>query len=208
MMHSSDKYEMDDPDFDVEHGVLKNKLAITDEQKLEHAENQALVQAYDTAALKYQETHTFSSDDVREIHRMFLGDIYTWAGKYRDIDISSPGIRWCHALFIEAQMAEFSDRLAKLTPFSPDMTRDELLARSAEIHGEFIMIHPFRDGNGRTCRLLGDLLLMQAEMRPMKLTDLNDVEIREEYFAAIRDVYAKVDYTRLIKVFDRLIPQS
>ncbi len=208
MVSPFDKYEADDPDFDVEHGVLKNKLAITDARALEHAENQALISAYDQAALSYTETHAFTSDDVRNLHRIFLGDIFDWAGEYRNIDISSPGIRWCHARFIDAEMAKFNGRLAKLTPFSPDMSREEILSRSAEIHGELIMIHPFREGNGRTGRLLGDLLLMQAETLPMELTELDDTEIREEYFAAIRDVWTRADYTRLIRIFDLLVPKS
>lgn len=206
MAPPSDKYDADDPDFDVEHGVLRNKVGIIDALELEHAENQGLIKAYDSAALSYSDTHTFTSNDVRNLHRLFLNELFDWAGEYRLIDLSSADIRWCHAQFIDAEMAKLNDRLAELTPFSPDMNREEILARSAEIHGEFIMIHPFRDGNGRTGRLLSDLLLMQAETPPMKLTELDDAEIREEYFTAIRSVWMEADYTRLIRIFDLLVP--
>jgi cell filamentation protein len=180
-------------------------LGFINQRELAQAENKALIRAYDTAALTYSETQSFTSEDICRLHKIFLGDIYDWAGEYRHIDISSPGIRWCHAQYISSQMLKFDERLSELTPFTVKMDRAEILARSAEIHGELIAIHPFRDGNGRVCRLLNDLLLMQAEMPPMTLSDLDDSEIRDEYFSAIRDVVDKVDYTSLVSIFEQLV---
>lgn len=208
MTDRSDKYEADDPTFDAEHGVLKNKLGLTDEQELVIAEQQAQVRAYDEAATTFSETHRFSSQDVCQIHRMFLGDIFEWAGEYRTVDISSPNIRWCHAKFIEKEMARFEELLKITTPFSPDWSREKILAKIAEIHGEFIVIHPFRDGNGRTGRMLSNLLLMQAETPPFQMDRFNSQGVREDYFTAIQDVWRKADYTKLIRLFDQLVPRS
>ena len=205
MTSTSHRYSTNDPDFDATHGVLKNILGLTDEQALEQAENQALIEAYDEAAIAYSENDVFTSSDVCHLHKKFLGKIYKWAGSYRTIDLSSPGIRWCHAKFIEKEMQKFGARLEELTPFSPDLTREEIIARLAEIHGELVVIHPFRDGNGRTTRLLCDLLLMQAELPPISPTVFDDKKTREEYFAAIRDVWTKVDYSGLIQLFEQLV---
>lgn len=37
----------------------------------------------------------------------------------------------------------------------------------ARLHVEFILIHPFREGNGRISRLLNDVLLVRAGYLPM-----------------------------------------
>jgi len=208
MKSPSDKYEANDPAFDSEHGILKNKLGLMDVRKLEQVENHALIQAYDKAALSYSDTHRFTSEDVRNLHKMFLGEIFDWAGDYRIVDISTGDIRWCHARFIEKEMARFDELLAKLTPFSPDWSREEVLAKAAEIHGEFVVIHPFRDGNGRTGRLLTNLLLMQSETSPFQMTAFDNDQDREEYYASIREVWTKAETTKLICFFDRLIPKG
>lgn len=200
-----DKYDADDSDFDSAHQVLRNKLGLIDPALLEEAESAALMAAYDRAALSYSETHRFTLEDVRALHRLFLGDIFAWAGTYRSVDLISGDIRWCHAAHIEKSMEEFDRLLAALTPFTPDLSRDDLLARLAEIHGELIVIHPFRDGNGRATRLLCDLLLMQAEREPIGAGTFDDQEIRHAYHAAIRRIWAKVDYGPLIALLDRLV---
>lgn len=206
MPSSSDKYEADDPDFDEEHGVLCNKLGILDEAELEHVENEALIEAYDHAALEYTETHRFAEQDVCLLHKLFLGSIYEWAGTYRRVDISSQDIRWCHAKFIPKQMAEFGHLLENLTPFSPDLSREEVFQRLAKIHAELIVIHPFRDGNGRVTRLLCNLLLMQSGRAPIQLGNFDDQLVRLEYFAAVRAAWERVDYIPLIVLFEKLAP--
>lgn len=70
-----------------------------------------------------------------------------------------------------------------------------------------MVIHPFRDGNGRTTRILTNLLLMQAELPPIRLASFDDAEVRTEYHAAIREAWSTVRYDRLISLFDRLVAQ-
>lgn len=168
MSHPNDKYDATDSAFDKANGILRNKLGITDPAELERLENAALIAAYDSAALSYSETHAFTADDVRYLHRLFLGDIFAWAGTYREVDISSDDIRWCHAAHIPAEMERYGQRLGRLTPFLPSLPRDQVLSQLAELHAELVVIHPFRDGNGRMTRLLCNLLLMQAERAPIQ----------------------------------------
>jgi len=205
MTKASNKYSASDPAFDAKHGVLKNKLGLKDEKALLQAESVALLAAYDKAALTYSETHSFTADDICQLHNMFLGEIFEWAGEYRSIDISSPGIRWCHARFIENEMVRLDDLLQKATPLSPDLSREETISAVAEIHGELIAIHPFRDGNGR---MLANLMLMQAELPPFSMEVFDSATIQEKYFAAVRDVWAKADSAKLVKLFEALVPKQ
>ena len=102
-------------------------------------------------------------------------------------------------------MQNYEKRLARLTPFSPKLSREEILSRLAELHGELIAIHPFRDGNGRTVRLLCDLFLMQAGLTPIELGVFKKQKTREEYFTAIQAVLNEVDYQPLARLLDRLV---
>lgn len=64
------------------------------------------------------------------------------------------------------------------------MDDERLVAILAEIHVEFILIHPFREGNGRVSRLLLDILAVKAGARPLDYS-LWD-EHKEFYFKAIQ----------------------
>ena len=54
----------------------------------------------------------------------------------------------------------------------------------AIVHVELILIHPFRDGNGRISRLLADVMLGQAGYPPLDYSDWD--QNKADYFAAIR----------------------
>lgn len=53
---------------------------------------------------------------------------------------------------------------------------------AAWLHHEFVMIHPFSDGNGRTARLLVNYLLMRQGYPPL----IVETENKDRYFAALR----------------------
>ena len=82
-------------------------------------------------------------------------------------------------------MADFENGpLRHITPCRPAATED--LARSlAIIHVELILIHPFREGNGRVGRLLAVLMGLQASLPPLYFDKLSGRK-REQYFAAVR----------------------
>ena len=55
------------------------------------------------------------------------------------------------------------------------------IERAAKVHADFVGIHPFIDGNGRTSRLLMNLELMKAGYPPCVIT----VENRLAYYEAL-----------------------
>ena len=103
---------------------------------------------------------------------MWLGELYPWAGNYRTLNIGRGGFQFAHAPLIPRLMAILGkDVLRRHTPCgrAPDVS----VARSlAEVHAELILIHPFRDGNGRLARLLALLMAGQAGINPLRLSVL------------------------------------
>ena len=204
-MDKKTRYNVEDPLFDQEHGILKNKQGITDPEKLHALETQHLFKAYERAAQEYPETHQFTAQDVCILHQWFLSDIYPWAGTYRSVDLFSEDIRYCHALYIDNNMKTFGAMLSQNTPFSPQWPKNEIVRRLSKIHGELVIIHPFRDGNGRVTRLLCDLMLMQAEYNPMETDIFYNVAFIKKYHQAIQLFWGKGEADLLISLFDPLI---
>lgn len=82
-------------------------------------------------------------------------------------------------------MADFErGSLKRHTPCHP-ASPDRLAEALAEVHVEFVLIHPFREGNGRTARILAVLMGLQAGL-PALYFDRLSGRRRQEYFAAVR----------------------
>lgn len=91
-----------------------------------------------------------------------VGGIYDWAGKYRIVDVSKDDFTWPPAALVAANMARLeTDMLSIHTPCVASTTA-EAARKIAEVHAELLLVHPFRDGNGRVARWLADLMALQA----------------------------------------------
>ncbi|MCC7363378.1 MAG: Fic family protein [Dehalococcoidia bacterium] len=184
--------------------VLRNYPGITDPELMDAAESAALVDALEVLIEIVPADHRFTADDIRMLHRTWLGTIYAWAGEYRSVDLSKPGIDFAHAEFIQSEMARFERGcLAKYTPCVFAELEEQVTAL-AVTHAELVLIHPFREGNGRCARILSSLMAAQAGLPPLDFTPIAN-EMQAEYFAAIRAAWAKGDYDPLRSVFKRII---
>lgn len=86
-----------------------------------------------------------------DIHRFIFGDIYSWAGETRTVDISK-GVLFCPFNNIKTYSEEIFTKL-KLENYLIGLDKEELISRLAYYFGEINAIHPFREGNGRTQRV-------------------------------------------------------
>ena len=80
---------------------------------------------------------------------------------------------------------EYMDRdiLPAHTPCS-EMSEERLVEAISVVHVELILIHPFREGNGRLSRLLANVMALQADRPALDYTHWD--ENRIDYFAAIQ----------------------
>ncbi len=185
--------------------VLKNLCGITTVAGMEQAETLALLKATEEMFDSFDQDHSFSAEDICSMHRAWLGDIYPWAGSYRQVMMSKGGFPFAAPAYIPKLMDNFEkDILARHTPCQGD---DDTVALSlAIVHVELVLIHPFREGNGRLSRLLAILMGLQAGL-PMLVFDEMEGARREAYFAAVREGLGE-DYNPMANIFKRIIEQS
>lgn len=142
--------------------VLRNLLGIRRVGDMQQAESDALNAVQRWVVKRYNKTYRFTADDICELHRQWLGGIYAWAGSYRNVNIAQSGFMFAAAAQIPRLMNEFErTQLAVGTP-CVQMDRSRLIAALAHTHAELVLIHPFREGNGRCARLLAWLMAMQG----------------------------------------------
>lgn len=186
--------------------VLWNRLGITRVRDMNEAESQALLIAQEAALDRYGPDHRFTAADVCALHRLWLGPVYDWAGHYRSVNIGKDGFQFAHAPLIARLMGELTrGALARHTPCRP-AADDAMAAALAEVHAELILIHPFRDGNGRLARLLALLMALQAGLPPLDFAPLTG-RGRGRYIAGIHAALDR-DYAPLAAVFVRVISRS
>ncbi len=186
--------------------VLRNLLGIRRVRDINLVESQALNLAQTEATKTFSDDHRFTAKDVCHLHKLWLGPIYEWAGEYRSVNISKGGFPFATASLIPSLMHEFERSvLARHTPCRP--APDSRVAESlAAVHGELILIHPFREGNGRLARLLAVLMGLQAGLPPLDFSSMLG-RGKRIYIAAIHAALAK-DYEPLTGVFEKIIDQT
>ena len=168
--------------------ILKNKLNIQNLERLHEAER-------DYSSIRQVELYKqgisgdFSLKHLCSIHKQLFQDIYPWAGKIRTVDISK-GTIFCLVQFIENQFTWIYQQLKKEN-FLKDITdKIEMANRLAYYLGEINMIHPFREGNGRTQRIYIEQLCINNGRFEIDFTDVS----KEEMIAAsVRSANASND---------------
>ena len=186
--------------------VLRNQLGITDPEEMGIAETEALWRVQEKLIGEVTIDQSFREEDIYEIHRQWLGDLYAWAGILRQVNIGKGGFQFAVAQAIPSLLTEFEQRqLQKYTPCQFE-NRDDVAHALAEVHVELMLIHPFREGNGRLGRLLATLMALQAGLPLLDFSVLDGVR-REEYFAAVR-AGLDIDYKPMKRLFIDVIERS
>ena len=150
---------------------LNNFLRIKDKLKMDEVEIRELYRATDELTENYARDHQFTVADICNMHRNWLGKVYEWAGQYRQVTISKGGFTFALPQFIPQLMADFEKTvLSRYTPCNFE-DREEQVQALAIVHTELLLIHPFREGNGRLSRLLAMLMALQAGLPPLDFSE-------------------------------------
>ena len=186
--------------------VLRNLLGIRSKREMDQVEAQEQLHTLEELVRIYDQTHRFTAADVRRIHKMWLEPIYAWAGKYRQVNLSKGDFPFAAANQIPRLMMEFEKGpLREYTPCR--FTGMSEIARAiAVVHAELLLIHPFREGNGRVARLLAVLMALQAGLPPLDFGNIKGRK-RQEYFRAVQAGLDR-DYKPMEKVFSAVIRRT
>lgn len=157
-MEGYEHYDLQDEDPYLIPGstCLKNLLGITDTSQLLQAE--AEISAAALAELIASPVDpTFDLSHLCRIHRRLFGDLYAWAGEVRNTEISKGGKLFLPYRLVEQKSGEIFTELQQ-EGYLKNLDMAQFAARAGYYLGKINMIHPFREGNGRTQRVLLDQL--------------------------------------------------
>jgi cell filamentation protein len=172
--------------------ILVNKRGFADLTTLQIAEEEGLTRAYATLFSEVRLDTAIDCDLIRLVHQRIFGDLYEWAGRWRTVQISKPGAIWPAAQFLDQSMTTFeADVLPK---YARDVALDDesFCSLIGEVQGEFLAIHPFREGNARTIKLITDLIAAQTKRPLLRYDESSEGQAR--YILAASAALAKKDY--------------
>lgn len=176
--------------------ILPNKLGIKNQKELEDTETVLLSDAY-RYFFDRLDNLNLNTEFLFEIHKYFLGPLYTWAGKSRTVEISKENVLFAASTYITRAMQNLDKIVKNNLPTGQD-SKSQISLKLAIIHCEFNAIHPFREGNGRTIRLFLDLLVRKTGY---SIIDFKK-STQEQYIRACI-AGMKQDYTEMKKVIYR-----
>ena len=146
-----------------------------------------------------QTAENLSEWQIKSIHQLILKNIDDEnAGQYRSINVTIAGADHFPPDFIQVpqRMEQFIYKYQNDT-YHP-------VERAARIHCEFVKIHPFIDGNGRTARLLMNLELMKSGYPAVVLP----IERRLVYYETLDLAHVKGNYEPFLSLISEIVVQG
>ena len=138
---------------------------------------------------------------IKSLHSLILKNIDDKnAGSYRNINVLISGATHRPPTNIEVP----SKMEAFIYWYKTVAQKLHPIERACRIHVDFVGIHPFSDGNGRTSRLLMNFELMKSGFPPVVLK----VENRLAYYEALDKAHTLGDYAPFIDLVSSLVEES
>lgn len=171
--------------------VLENKFGINNSVELAKAEEKIskkrAVELFESGRLNSLEAGTFQT--LVEIHKYLFEQIFDFAGKVRDVNLAKGNFRFASVMYLQAAI--------KNVEKMPQSNFDEIIEKYVEMN----IVHPFREGNGRSTRIWLDLILKKElnfvidwrlvdkdeYLLAMERSPIKDVEIKQLLRRALTD---------------------
>lgn len=181
--------------------VVLEGITIGGKSMVEHLEainhREAILFVEDLIANK----EPLSEWNIKNIHALILKEIdNTNAGKYRSENVVISG-----AKHIPPKHYEIGNLMQRLiVEYQNEWKTFHPVVRATLIHGEFVKIHPFIDGNGRTSRLLLNFELMKNGYPPIIIKN----EERAIYYDVLDLAHTTLNYEPFIELVSKLLIES
>lgn len=175
--------------------ILESGITIGGKTLKEHLEVVGHKDAIDyIETLAHQET-AIGEWEIKQIHNLILRAIAPEeAGRYRQLDVKAAGTEYIYPPHY--LLSDLMQQFVEWLNLEPGKSLHPI-EYAAEAHFRFVTIHPFRDGNGRTGRLLMNLLLLRSGYPIVVISN----QIRQAYIEAIANSQQQnTDISRLIEL--------
>ncbi len=136
---------------------------------------------FEKGMLDGMEVGTFSS--LAQIHKYLFKEVYSFAGKIREVNISKGNFRFASVLYLKTAL-ENIDKM-------PMETFDDIIEKYVEMN----IAHPFREGNGRSMRIWLDLMLKE---KLKKVIDWSKVDKDDYLFSMQRSPVKDLELKNLL----------
>ena len=171
--------------------AVENKFGIKNSAELarkeERISKKRAVELFENGMLENLEAGKFQT--LCEIHKYLFDDIYDFAGKIRTVNLSKGNFRFAPLMYLETAIKNV-DKM-------PQNTFDEIVEKYVEMN----IVHPFREGNGRSMRIWLDMMLKKQigqvvdwskiekedYLMAMERSPIKDIEIKYILNAALTD---------------------
>ena len=186
-----------------EEEILPNLLNSNSLREIQEAEFEGFLYAELLLTTQLSDKTKFDIDYIKNIHFLALKDVYGFAGNFRTVNISKQGFMFPTARFLDQSMQEFqTEILNKLLNEYVKLDSVFFIEDLARVHAELLYIHPFREGNGRTARVLLNLMLRKNGWEPLDFSKMNE-ELFQQYVIAVQSSAMK-NYEPMKKVIEQL----
>ena len=172
--------------------ILKNNFNIRDNSKLEILERKlVLAKLYELRQNK--QIGKFDIHHFVSIHKFLFEDIYPFAGLFRTENIAKDYFQFAEWEYIESELTRLLSEL-KSENFLANLTKEKFAERLAYYWAELNVLHPFREGNGRTTREF----LRQLSLKNGYILNLHKISPQKLFSASIKSIIDTSDLEKYL----------
>ncbi len=172
--------------------TLINKLNIKDFKQLQKYD--AKITAAKLLALRQIGIiGNFDVNHINSIHKYLFEDIYPFAGKYRNENIAKDDFRFAEWEYIDTELSKLLEKLKK-EDYLANLSKEELSDKLAYYLSELNVLHPYREGNGRTIREF----IRELALKNGYILNLKEVSPKDFLIASKKSIIDTSDLSKLI----------
>ena len=180
--------------------VLKNLANIEDGEKLQAFEEQVTALRLEEAMAAIKGA-PINLKTWQKLHKILFQDVYEWSGEIRSVHLAKGNTVFALPQTIETQAREIFDNMEKENIQA--LPKDAFVSRMAYYFSELNVLHPFREGNGRTQKLFFDEIIHSAGYE----IDWSQIGT-DDFLDAIVHAYESQDHSKLELIFQQTLTQA
>ncbi len=179
--------------------ILSDGITVSGKTLREHFETLNHHEAIAALEEKVSPHYNLRASDIMHLHGLVLQRIEKeFAGRYRNA-----GVRITGANFTPPNALKVDDLMEELIEWVNEKNEIPTIVKAMIFHHRMVWIHPFFDGNGRTVRLIFNLLLMSAGFPPAIILQQD----RKKYYDALNKAN-QGNYEKLLLIVLQALERS